>query len=165
MQPAAAALDRPPRDQVPSVVSLGRTCLAIACGWLCPGLGHVVLGRTRRGILFGVLILGSFAMGMAHDGRLALRDDRQPFLSLLQVVANAGVGPLDAWARIHVYGDLAYALPADLGDARRDLRLRVLRQRTQSVLSIYGTAYLWTAGLMNLLLLFDIWDVGTGKKD
>ncbi len=27
-----------------------------------------------------------------------------------------------------------------------------------------GTAYLWTAGLMNLLLLFDIWDIGRRKK-
>jgi hypothetical protein len=29
---------------------------------------------------------------------------------------------------------------------------------------MYGTAYVWTAGLMNLLLLFDVWDVGRGKK-
>lgn len=161
----AAAEDRAVRSQDSNGASSGRMWLAVLCGWLCPGLGHVILGRTRRGILFGVLVLGSFAMGMAHDGRLALRDDRQPFLSLLQVTANLGVGPLDAWARSRVYGEVAYALPSDLADPRRDARLHVLRQRTQSVLSIYGTAYLWTAGLMNLLLLFDIWDVGTGKKE
>ena len=35
-----------------------------------------------------------------------------------------------------------------------------LRERARSGVSIYGTAYLWTAGLMNLLLLFDVWDIG-----
>lgn len=158
--------DDAPRPSAASVPATpGKVALAIFAGWLLPGLGHVLLGRYRRGILFGALILGSFAMGMAHEGRLALRDDRQPFLSMLQVVANAGVGPLDLWARAHVYGEVAYALPRDPADVRHDQRLRILRERTKSVLSIYGTAYLWTAGLMNLLLLFDVFDVGTGRKD
>ena len=37
--------------------------------------------------------------------------------------------------------------------------------RQRSATSIYGTAYLWTAGLMNLLLLLDIWDIAVGRKD
>ena len=41
---------------------------------------------------------------------------------------------------------------------------KIFRERTRSPLSIYGTAYLWTAGLMNLLLLFDVWDIGMGRK-
>jgi hypothetical protein len=146
--------------------ALGFTLLAVLCGWLVPGLGHVLLRRVRRGILFAVLILGSFALGMAHDGRLALRDDRQaPVLSALQVVANAGVGIVDVLARIHVYGDPAYALPRDTALPSYDGRIKILRDRTRSVLSIYGTAYLWTAGLMNLLLLFDVFDIGMGRKD
>ena len=145
--------------------TLGFTLLALAAGWLVPGLGHVLLRRVRRGILFAVLILGSFALGMAHDGRLALRDDRQaPFLSTLQVVANAGVGIVDAFARVHVYGEPAYALPHDPALPAYDNRIKILRQRFRSVLSIYGTAYLWTAGLMNLLLLFDVYDIGMKRK-
>ena len=54
--------------------------------------------------------------------------------------------------------------PSEYGDPRYDRRLSILRRRTESGLSIYGTAYLWTAGLMNLLLLFDVWDIGTGRK-
>lgn len=144
---------------------IGRTALAVAAGWLLPGSGHVLLGRIRRGILFAVLVLGSFALGLAHDGRLALHDDRQPFLTALQVVANLGVGPADVLARLSVYGEPAYALPSNPSDPRYDPRLRIFRDRTRSALSIYGTAYLWTAGLMNLLLLFDVWDIGTGRKD
>lgn len=143
---------------------MGFSLLVVVAGWLVPGLGHALLGRIRRGVVFFVLVLGSFALGMAHDGRLALRDDRQPFLSALQVVANAGVGPADVAARAYVYGSPAYALPSDLSDPAYEERLRRLRDRTRSVLSLYGTAYLWTAGLMNWLLLFDVWDIARGKK-
>ena len=131
--------------------------------WLVPGLGHVLLGQYRRGLLFGVLVWGCFGLGMAHEGRLALRDARQPFLTTLQVVANVGVGPADMIARKSVYGTLAYRL----GDARPTpesaRRGEIFRSRARSGVSIYGTAYLWTAGLMNLLLLFDVWDIGRGR--
>jgi hypothetical protein len=140
-----------------------RIASAVALAWLVPGLGHVVLGRVGRGLCFAALILGSFGLGLAHDGRLALRDGRQPFLSTLQVVANLGVGPLDALARMSVYGELAYTVPTG-AHVRADRRQEIFRDRTDSALSIYGTAYLWTAGLMNLLLLFDVWDIGRGRK-
>ena len=149
---------------LPEAVSPGRTAAAIVLAWLLPGAGHVLLGRVGRGIAFAALIFGSFGLGLAHDGRLALHDRRQPFLTALQVVANVGVGPADLLARLSVYHEPAYVLPADFADPRYDHRLSILRRRTESGLSIYGTAYLWTAGLMNLLLLFDVWDIGTGRK-
>jgi hypothetical protein len=149
---------------LPEAASSGRTAAAIVLGWLLPGAGHVLLGRRGRGIAFAALVFGSFGLGIAHDGRLALHDRRQPFLSALQVMANVGVGPADLLARRGVYGEFAYVLPSEYGDPRYDQRLSILRRRTESGLSIYGTAYLWTAGLMNLLLLFDVWDIGTGRK-
>ena len=60
---------------------LQRTLGAVAAGWALPGLGHVLLGRLRRGLLFGAIVWSCFALGMAHDGRLALRDPKQPFLT------------------------------------------------------------------------------------
>ena len=144
---------------------IARGVLAVAAGWLVPGLGHVIVKRYARGAVFAVLIFASFALGMAHGGRLALRDPRQPFLSTLQVVANIGMGIPDAVARVAIYGELAYVLPADPSYPQQLDRLRVLRERTRAGLSIYGTAYLWTAGLMNLMLLFEVWDFATGRKD
>lgn len=141
-----------------------RTLLAVVAAWLAPGLGHVILGRTRRGLLFATLVLGSFGLGLAHDGRLALRMHNQPFLTGLQVVANLGVGPLDVLARMQVYGEATYVLPPAARGSVESQRSRIFRERTRSALSIYGTAYLWTAGLMNLLLLFDVWDIGRGRK-
>jgi hypothetical protein len=127
-------------------------------------MGHVLLGRVRRGVLFAALVLGSFGIGLAHDGRLALRNGNEAFLTSLQLVANVGVGPVDLLARQRVYGEAAYALSVE-ADPEHDPRWQVLRQRARSADSIYGTAYLWTAGLMNLLLLLDVWDIARGRKD
>lgn len=145
-------------------VSLGRTALALAAGWLVPGAGHAILGRVRRGALFFLLILGSFGLGLAHDGRLALYSPRESFLTGLQLVANLGVGPADAFARMNVYGEAAYELP-DQSEASHAPRIEKFRERQSSAVSAYGTAYLWSAGLMNLLLLMDVWDIAKRRKD
>ena len=141
-----------------------KLALVVAAAWVVPGLGHALLGRVARGALFGGIVWACFGLGLAHDGRLALRDPRQPVLSALQVVANLGVGPADAVARAAVYGRPAYAFRGFPDWRSPDAVERVFRDRARSGVSIYGTAYLWTAGLMNLLLLFDVWDLGLGRK-
>jgi hypothetical protein len=141
-----------------------RTLLAILAGWALPGLGHILVGRVRRGLLFAAVLLASYGLGLAHEGRLALRDERQPFLSGLQVIANVGIGPLDMVSRLYIYGGLVYSLPQGVQGGAENKYSQIFRERTRSALSIYGTAYLWTAGLMNLLLLFDIWDIGMARR-
>ena len=143
---------------------LGRLAATVAAAWAVPGLGHILLGRAQRGLLFSLLIWGSFGLGLAHEGRLALIDPRQPVLSRLQVLANLGVGPADAVARFRVYGKPVYGFRGAPDWRSEDRVERVFRERARSGVSIYGTAYLWTAGLMNLLLLFDVWDIGTRRK-
>ena len=145
-------------------IDMRMTWLAIGLAWLVPGLGHLVLGRVRRGLLFAAIVGGAFGLGLAHDGRLALRDARQPLLTTLQLVANLGVGPADMIARMKIYGELAYRMPPEPQSRRPGSRAEVFRDRARSAVSIYGTAYLWTAGLMNLLLLFDVWDIGRRVK-
>lgn len=144
--------------------TLVRTWVAVLAGWLVPGLGHVLLGRVARGAVFAALVFSCFGLGLAHDGRLALRDPRQPLLTTLQVGANLGVGPADVVARWAVYGSPAYALSPIPGHPASTTRLEQFRERARSGLSNYGTAYLWTAGLMNLLLLLDIWDIARRGK-
>jgi len=138
--------------------------LALFAAWLLPGAGHLLLGRVRRGLLFAVIVWCCFGLGLAHTGRLALKDPRQPFLTTLQVVANMGIGPADLIARVKVYGKPVYRAYNRGPNASRDDRLVIFRERERSALSMYGTAYLWTAGLMNLLLLFDVWDIGRRRK-
>lgn len=145
-------------------VPMQRTVIAVVAAWLIPGLGHALLGRRGRGLIFAALIWGAFTLGLAHDGRLALHDGKQPFLTALQVVANLGVGPADILARFAVYGEGTYAFPANVHTKAEARRGEIFRDRARSQVSIYGTAYLWTAGLMNLLLMFDVWDIGRGRK-
>jgi len=145
-------------------VSLGRTAAALVLGWVVPGAGHAMLGRVRRGLLFFVLVVGSFGLGLAHDGRLALYSPREGFLTGLQLVANLGVGPADLFARMGVYGEAAYTIP-DPSAASYRPRIEKFRERQRSAVSAYGTAYLWSAGLMNILLLMDVWDIAKRRKD
>jgi hypothetical protein len=63
-----------------------------------------------------------------------------------------------------VYGDASYVLPDQYEPAYRPL-VDKFRERQRSAVSAYGTAYLWSAGLMNLLLLMDIWDIAKRRKD
>ena len=62
-----------------------------------------------------------------------------------------------------IYGMPAYSMQGGRADPD-DRRVETFRERARSGVSIYGTAYLWTAGLMNLLLLFDVWDVGRRRR-
>ena len=145
-------------------VSPGQLTVALVVGWLVPGAGHAVLGRVRRGVLFFALIMGSFGLGLAHDGRLALYAPREGFLTGLQLVANMGIGPADLFARMSVYGEAAYTVPDQSSPLYRP-RIEKFRDRQRSLVSAYGTAYLWSAGLMNLLLLMDVWDIAKRRKD
>jgi len=154
---------RPVEGRAADDVSLGRTAAALVAGWLVPGAGHAILGRAKRGALFFALVMGSFGIGLAHDGRLALYSPREGFLTGLQLVANVGVGPADALARMSVYGRAAYTVP-DQSAASFRPRIETFRERQRSAVSAYGTAYLWSAGLMNILLLMDLWDIARRRK-
>lgn len=157
MSAGEAKAEAPPIDR-------GRTAAALVAGWLVPGAGHAVLGRVGRGLVFFVLIMGSFGLGLAHDGKLALYTDQDRLLSTLQVIGNVGVGPVDALARMQVYGGPVYARPETSAPSYARI-VDIWRERQRSPVSIYGTAYLWTAGIMNILLLLDLWDISVGRKD
>ena len=155
---------RPLAGRADEDVSAAKTGLAIVAGWLVPGAGHAILGRVRRGLVFFALVMGSFGLGLAHDGRLALYSSREAFLTGLQLVANVGVGPADLVARFYVYGEAAYTIP-DPSAPEYKQRIEIFRDRQRAAVSAYGTAYLWSAGLMNLLLLMDVWDIAKRRKD
>jgi hypothetical protein len=113
----------------------------VALAWLVPGLGHGLLGRWRRGVAQGLLILGMYAVGLLLDG--ALSHPREgSYLALLATVADLGVGPLYLVLR---------ALGAGVGD---------VTAATHEI----GNTFHWSAGIMNLLLVLDAFDVSQGRK-
>ena len=115
---------------------------AALLAWVFPGLGHFYLGRRSAGLAFAAIVTAAFLLGLSFEGRLYTIDGSQP-LTILATFAVSGAGLLNVAARF---------LVDNPGGA-------ILSPTYE-----YGCAYLLTAGLMNLLLVLDAWDVAAGKK-
>ena len=63
--PNAAGSDAP-EDAI--VIDLKQPWIAGLLAWAIPGLGHIYQGRTGKGLLFSICILGTFAYGMYLGG-------------------------------------------------------------------------------------------------
>lgn len=126
-----------------------RALLVSILAWLLPGFGHLALGQWLRGLAFSSFVAASTAVGVGLHGRLywfgygfsAAPIDPLPTVeSPLLVFAGSLVS-------------IALGLPA--------MALRWLVGYQGDVTAPgyeYGTAFLVTAGLMNVLLIFDAWD-------
>jgi TM2 domain-containing membrane protein YozV len=154
---AAAAAPARERRVVPPL-------LPCVLAWLLPGLGHFYLGRRGRGGVFFAVVMACFGLGIASGGASTLIDPRQP-LSYLAVFDNLATGPIELLSRRLTYGRIVYRLPGEEGDSRRAELLDRLRARVRRVTYDYGNTFLLTAGLMNILLILDAFDIATGRKD
>ncbi|MEW5805908.1 MAG: DUF6677 family protein [Acidobacteriota bacterium] len=141
-----------------------RSLISMILTWLIPGIGHLYLGKKGRAVVFFIVVHLTFILGFVADGRFFLVDQRQPFMSYLQTATNMAAGPLDIVGRVYVYGSPAYFLPGE-EEARSSFLMTRMRERMKSQGSAYGTAYLLTAGLMNLLLMLDVFDISIGRKE
>jgi hypothetical protein len=115
---------------------------AMLLAWMIPGLGHWYLGRRRSAVAFAVIVTLTFLAGLSFQGRLYTIEQGQP-LTILATFAVFGAGLLNIAARL---------LSENPGG--------VILSATYE----YGCAYLLTAGLMNLLLVLDAFDVAKGRK-
>ena len=119
-----------------------RTWIAMALAYLVPGAGHLYLGRRERGIAFFCIVVFMFAIGLAVDGDLyAVTRTGGSLLRLLAAFGSMGAG-------------LLYWI-ADLKGVMGDIT---------SITYEHGTAFIITAGLMNLLLVLDAFDIAEGRK-
>ncbi|MEK7798406.1 MAG: DUF6677 family protein [Acidobacteriota bacterium] len=148
----------------PAARPAGAPFVACFLAWLVPGLGHLYLRKKDRAAVFFTVVLGLFALGVASDGAASLFEPRQP-LSFLATLDNLATGPIDLVSRYHTYGGIVFALPGEDGDPRRTDLLNRLRARVRSVTYEYGTIFLLTAGLMNILLILDCYDIASGRKN
>jgi hypothetical protein len=115
--------------------------LICAAAWFVPGAGHLWLGRRQKGIVFLVTLTLMFAFGLWLEGRLFPFELTQPLVALA-AIADVGVG-------------LPYlvARAAGLGAGR--------------VIAIsyeYGNTFVIAAGLLNMLVVLDVFDIAKGRK-
>ena len=132
--------------------------------WVLPGLGHIYLGKKQTGLVFLAVVLATFALGISSNGTAALIDPRHP-LTVLATFDNLAVGPIEAISRFITYRRFVYRLPEDETDPQQAELNEKVRQRIRSVTYEYGNTFLLTAGLMNMLLILDAFDIAKGRKD
>ena len=113
-------------------------CLA---SWILPGAGHLWLGRRSKGLIFLIALPLMFWIGLAISGRLFPFDLSEPLVGLA-AAADLGIG-------------FPYFIARTLGYGGGDVR---------AVTYEYGNAFLIVAGLLNLLVIIDAYDVALGRK-
>ena len=118
-----------------------RSVIAMLLAFIIPGGGHFYLGRRSRAVAFFGIILFLFIIGLLVDGRL-YTIEKDNILTTLAALGSMGSGTL-------------YFVGRAIG-ARGDVT---------SMTFEYGTAFTLTAGLMNLLLVLDCFDIAQGRKE
>jgi hypothetical protein len=120
-----------------------RTITAMVLAYLVPGAGHLYLGRRGRAMAFFCIVVLMFALGLMVDGDLyTIGHSEGSLLRLLAALGSMGSGILYfVAAGMGVHGDVT------------------------SITYEHGTAFTITAGLMNLLLMLDAFDIAEGRKE
>lgn len=129
-------------DRTTEETQLGaRAVSTLLAAWLVPGAGHFMLGKRQRAIIFFVIVMVAITIGVLLEGNLYRVVPNQP-LTILATLGSMGMGA-------------PYFI------------LRFILGYQGSVIAAgyeYGSAFILTAGLMNLLLILDTWDLIRGRK-
>lgn len=137
--PASEAEVTPESSESPLT---GRSHAALVAAWLIPGCGHLMLGKKVRAGVFFVIVMTAIATGCLLEGNLHRILPNQP-LTILATLGSMGSG-------------IPY------------FALRFLAGYQGNVVAPgyeYGSAFMLTAGLMNLLLVLDVFDIARGRKN
>lgn len=120
-----------------------RTITAMVLAYVLPGAGHLYLGRRARALTFFAIVVLMFVVGLAIDGDLyTLARSGGQLLRVLASLGSMGSG-------------LLYFVAAGMG----------IHGDITSITYEHGTAFTITAGLMNLLLVLDAFDIAEGRKE
>lgn len=140
----------------------GRVALACLVAWLLPGAGHWLLGRRAKAAVFLALVVATFVTGLMMQGRVYVANPEQP-LTYLATFANVALGPMDLIGRRMFYERIIYAFPGESDPLYEEL-VRLNRNKILAVTHEYGSTFVLAAGLMNILLILDVFDIGIGRK-
>jgi hypothetical protein len=142
-------VSRPPRDGTAAArhslgATAGRSALALfaaIAAWLVPGLGHLLLGRWGRALVFFAAVGGLVVTGYLLRGNVFPPHSGDPF-GTLGFLADAGTGAFYYFSR------LFEASGPDVSRAAGD----------------YGTRFIAAAGVVNVLAVLDVIEIATGRR-
>ena len=129
------------------MLPVSKWILPVLAGWLIPGAGHFMLKRTGRGaLLFGSVLL-TFLFGLGMSGMMFTPEKGADYLTSLinygGFACNLAAGGMYLLATM--FGYAQPDMPGDVHD--------------------YGTKFLVTAGLLNILAMVDAYEIAAGRKD
>ena len=131
--------------------------LAVFLAWLIPGAGHLFLGHRARGLIFLVTITLTFWTGMAVGGVRGTVDPKERKLWFLAQVCTGG----NALSGLLLHEVVQPPPPdPDVEQAAYRLGMRSAAGPTPYVGHWLGldvaVHYTGVAGLLNLLVIFDV---------
>ena len=115
--------------------------LICALAWAVPSAGHLWLGRRQKGLIILLTLPLMFATGLWLEGRIFPFELSQPLVALA-AFADLGIGT-------------PYFIAKMLGQGGG---------RVIAVTYEYGNAFGIVAGLLNMLVVLDAFDVAEGRK-
>ncbi len=119
---------------------------AVALGWLIPGGGHFLLKRPGRAALLFVSVAGMFLCGLMMRGAFFHPQTGDLLTTLINVGGFVG----------DVASGIFYLLSVWLGYDAQDM---------PGAVHDYGTKFLVTAGLLNVLAMVDAFEIAARRKD
>ena len=109
--------------------------------WVVPGVGHLWFGRLLKGCVFFVALSAMFSIGLMLEGELFAIDLSQPLVALA-AVADLGIGLPYFIAQMFGFGE----------------------GRVVATTYEYGNSFLIVSGLLNMLVVIDVFDLAMGRK-
>jgi hypothetical protein len=134
------------KERKPPAPPVSEWAPAVALSWLVPGGGHLLLKKTGRGLLLMAAITSMFLCGLMMRGAMFEPQTGDLLTTLINVggfIGNLASGVLYLLSRW-----LGYSQP-DVAGAVHD----------------YGTKFLVTAGLLNILAMVDTYEIAIRRKD
>jgi hypothetical protein len=133
-------------QQKPPMPSLGTWVPAVALGWLIPGGGHFLLKRTGRGALLLAAVTGMFLCGLMMQGAMFQPQTGDMLTTLINTGGFIG----------NLCSGVLYLLSVCFGYNQVD---------TAGHVHDYGTKFLVSAGLLNILAMVDAFEIAAGRKE
>jgi len=131
-----------PKEPMPP---LGTWLPVVALGWLIPGGGHFLLKRPGRAALLMFSVTGMFLCGLMMRGAMFQPETGDLLTTLINVGGFIG----------DMCSGILYLLATWLGYNQPDVAGHV---------HDYGTKFLVTAGLLNVLAMVDAYEIAAGRK-
>jgi hypothetical protein len=133
------------KEQRQPMPPIGVWAPAVALGWLIPGGGHFLLKRNGRGALLLLSVTSMFVIGLMLRGAMFQPQSGD----LLTTLINTGGFIGD------VCSGILYLLSVWLGYSQPDVA---------GAVHDYGTKFLVSAGLLNVLAMVDAFEIAAGRK-